>query len=267
MSSQIDNYLEQVESRLRCPEPRKTEVIEELRGHLLDRAEAAKEDPEAMNLQAIQELGSPQWLAFKLSLANHWSITAHVLRQFWGVGLGMEVALVWMFSYLLLQRFPAGTGILDPASGKVVFFAGSIIGLIALILFSFAMSRILSSWSWAIFPAIFMFYNIYYFWGIMFIVIAFMSKKNACQKTHLLSWISVGMLCLLFMTIVTINCMPASGGLSLHNLSQGAVYITHVLIESETISWLTLLVFPWFFWLGARVINRQDKSNITPVAD
>jgi len=144
MHPPISEYLAGVRRGLRCPLERRPEVMEELCGHLLDRADALMgqglSHAEARR-QALREMGPGWFLALRLSLANGWSPLVPLFRQIWAMGLGFQVLVA---AVMVSERAPEVQFM--PVREACAY--GVLLAL--LLTFGFAMGRIVRSWAWAI---------------------------------------------------------------------------------------------------------------------
>jgi hypothetical protein len=139
----VNGFLQSVEARLRCPQERRPALIEELRGHLAERAEALMQtgiDRAEAEKTAVREM-APAWLlAFRLSRANGWSVPAHVLRE-----LAAGMAGLWVV-------VAAGnSGLADYGAGWVVtpwLTVPLLLGLFAA--FGYSAGRTVRGWLWSL---------------------------------------------------------------------------------------------------------------------
>ena len=136
----LDAFLQSLGARLRCTQERRADVLDELAGHFDDRVAALMKQghgrPSAERI-ALRELGAPQVLAFRLSRANGWSVTAFVLRQLWALGLALVAGLAALLS---LEAMGPAAG-LRPAH---------LLLLVPLAVYGFALGAVVRELYWAV---------------------------------------------------------------------------------------------------------------------
>jgi len=155
----LDDYLRRVESSLRCPAERRPALIEELGAHLQDRVEAlvaqGRTKPDAER-EAMREMGPAWLLALRLSAANGWNVTAHVLREIWAALLSLlllaaPVSLTAGIATLMVRSHPATAG---TSIGVTPLWASYVVLAACAAVFAFALARVVEGWVWATVPCL-----------------------------------------------------------------------------------------------------------------
>jgi hypothetical protein len=268
----IDNFLNAVESRLRCPAERRPGVREELRGHLVDRVEALTgqgANQEEAEKQAVREM-EPAWLlALRLSKANGWNVRIQVLRELWALGLG--------FLALSLAGNPLGNfhGLLIavstgnvPPNIKIAWFLPDIVGffvsLIAGLAFAFSLGRIVRGWIWAWGIGIICVLATTPFLGYLrsnalwlaltllveatFILAAFLGQRKQSPRLAWLGWVSAALLVLSLF------------GLCLAHAHGDVASALGAFQRSSPYRLWPVAAISWVFWLAAWVIERAGRT-------
>ncbi len=273
----MDEFLNSVESRLRCPAERRPSVMEELRVHLADQAEAlvrqGRNKMEAEQ-QAVREM-RPAWLlALRLSIANGWNVKVQVLRELWALGLiceamaviSMNLGLVWS-----LQRdyeFRSTVPGLSPWAVMTVlgFFA---LSAVVFVTFVFSLGRTVRGWVWAfVVGAIILNAQVRVphhidimaigslLAGALLPAAAFLGQRKEAPRLEWLAWASAGslLLCVIGAGLVAVQMSFLSG-------------LSSILGSLPPLSEWPTVAIPWVFWLGAWVLERADRAQSAEPAD
>ncbi len=279
----VHEFLQAVEARLRCPAERRPAVSEELRGHLADRTEAllAQGVSEAdAERQAVREMGRVWLLALRLSAANGWSLTAHVLRELWAAWLGTLMILPAVVMLRVLTRpllHPGATGV-NVGEWAIRGLTCSVI-LAGLAAFSFAMGRTVRGWVWVAAPALVAARNAFPLaWYPLFgagmvsggpatwlapaaviLVFALVGQRRESPSLHWLAWMSAGTIWGWASVVAVIAAGTADGG----ELSKASAHIFWI----NAVQLAAVAALPWLFWLGAWLIERAGRAPAAPAAE
>ncbi len=285
----MDSFLRAVRRQMhRWPIERRSEVLEELRGHLVDRTETlvreGRDSVEAER-QAVREMGPAWLLALRLSFADGWYWAIHILRELWALCLGLQVVEVIVVYILLGGQFRLSNlffGFGLPERGAPEEWAALIVLCAVLIGFGFAMGRIVQGWAWAILPGFWFFHLgldseistqfMLMSFGMIFLLASIVGRKKESPNLSWLAWASVGLLLVWSFTseTYTITAWAKSpfGDAALRGVPsalfaavRGFGELWSVSAEWSPWGWDLLVSWPgiamtWLFWLAAQTIKR-----------
>jgi hypothetical protein len=271
--SPMDRFLQAVENKLRCPVERRPALIEELRGHLTDRATALVAqnlNPAEAEITAVGEM-APAWLlAMRLSLANGWNIFPEILREMGALGLSLMMLLLAAPQLSFVRRI-ADAGILpiNPwAKAAMVVVAGYLITLAALAVFAFYLARLRQSRIWAMIPA-FLFFNelpfswsdmrFFYLAGMGFIIGVIWGAKRPSPRPVWPLMAAAGMALLAGLGVILKVEMAAHLPLS----PKMAADYFYGSTNSTAESWFFWGAVSGLLWLGAWILERVHSPSIT----
>jgi hypothetical protein len=281
---QSDDFLRAVEARLRCPVDRRQSVIEELRGHLIDRVAALVEqgaDAEQAERRAIREIG-PAWiLALRLSAANGWNLLAHILRGLWAAGVGLEVAYCGAFLLFVVAAAPSYSGSsMTLVQGLLTGYAWIAV-LVGLSAFSLAVGRIVRGWAWALLPSFALTQLsrpftlrasfgenapvmnvsavIVLLCAVTVVVAALLGQRRESPRLVWLAWASGGLIAV--SALAAQAWLTMSGGFSSSDgvILRGLPALAESICGKVAAGYLTAWFLPWAFWLGAWAIERTNR--------
>ncbi len=273
----IEKYLNAVESRLHCPADRRPAVIEELRGHLADRANVLMQqglNQEQAERQAVREMG-PAWvLALRLSKASGWRVSIHIMREIWAMLLTLQVLLlvgVFMLASLMRIQDPA------PSASKsfIPLYWLSWLVIIPVASFSYAMACQMRSIIWACVAtmALLGFYLMQALGNPAFVVLcvlaasvllaAMRGARRVSSNLVWLAWAS-GAAILLWIIGFQSFVMAFSGETFRDYTGQGLLsaffHVLHSLLTMPELSrLLPVIELTWLLWLGAWALERAGR--------
>ncbi len=273
----MDEFLQSVEKRLRCPAERRPSVMEELRTHLADQAEAlARQGRSKMEAeqQAVREM-LPAWLlAVRLSIANGWNVKVQALRELWALGLGIEsfVLAAAPLGLIRLLQTNMFRGHVLPGLKDSAVIAGLLVGFLisfaAVLTFGFSLGRIVRGWLWALgigaLGIVTVVLNLRYegLWGgltllvvAMVIAASFLGQRKQSPRLIWLAWASAGLLALCLVGVY----LASTGG--------DMVSALRKMPDTFPASTWPVAMLPWLFWLGAWVLERAGRTQSARLAE
>lgn len=270
----LDDYLRSIEARLRCPANRRPEIVEELRGHIRDRAEALMaQTPHPCQYHAermaVREMGPAWLLALRLSAANGWSVTAHVLRELWAMGLAMEVSCVAAF--IAFAVTPRLAEEMIPATRPLIW-APYLLLLAGFSTLGLAFGSIVRGWLWAVVPALVVanmgrafhdarFFVVSFVISAVFLAAVASGLTRKLPRRRLLA--CAGVVLIGVGALASLLAVPEVG---LRELPGALASIFPVRDAAGGWSAFDLLLVPWLLLFGAWLIERAVRASASEIA-